>query len=190
MAGVSSVADAEVRFRQVQAHIDDLRRLGRDDEAEAVQFVRDLAQQVLAGQDPQHTRDLLTTGQAALALGLSDQTIRNWVAAGRLPGVRRGVRTMIPRAEVEAEIQRSQVQPPQSHAPEDEQARVAWHQALVAALPSDVTRRLETLHDQVEDGQHLSSDEGAEMARLERQMADAAAQVLKDIARPGRTKSV
>ena len=50
---------------------------------------------------------LLTTGEAGLALGLSDHRVRSWVAAGRLPAGKRGVRTMIPRDAVLEEIERS-----------------------------------------------------------------------------------
>src|SRR5262245_48017166 len=92
-----SMADAETQLRRVREHIEELLRAGRTADAAAVRFVRDLAEQVLAEQWPRRPRELLTTGQAGLALGISDQTVRNWVAAGRLPAVKRGVRTMIPR---------------------------------------------------------------------------------------------
>ena len=44
--------------------------------------------------------DLITTGDAALELGVSDQTVRNWVDSGRLPARRlhRLGRRMIPRS--------------------------------------------------------------------------------------------
>ncbi|MGI8863658.1 MAG: helix-turn-helix domain-containing protein [Solirubrobacteraceae bacterium] len=45
--------------------------------------------------------ELLTVSQAAEALSASSQTIRNWIRADRLPGVRIGNRFLIPRAEVE-----------------------------------------------------------------------------------------
>ena len=52
-------------------------------------------------------KPLLTTGEAARALSISVQTVRNWVAAGHLVAVRRGVRTMVPREVVIAEIEQS-----------------------------------------------------------------------------------
>lgn len=45
--------------------------------------------------------ELLTVSQAADALSASTQTIRNWIRAGRLRGVRIGNRFLIPRAEVD-----------------------------------------------------------------------------------------
>jgi hypothetical protein len=46
---------------------------------------------------------------------------------------------------------------------------------LLAALPSDLVARLDALHDGLEDGREPTPDEVAEMARLERAPADAAA---------------
>jgi len=46
-------------------------------------------------------RELLTVSQAAEALSASSQSIRNWIRAGRLAGVRVGNRFLIPRPEVD-----------------------------------------------------------------------------------------
>ncbi|HZO29240.1 MAG TPA: helix-turn-helix domain-containing protein [Chloroflexota bacterium] len=72
------------QLRRVQECIEELEDAGREEDAEAVKLVKDLAERSLAGRRHGGTRELLTTGQAALALGISDQTVRNWVAAGRL----------------------------------------------------------------------------------------------------------
>jgi excisionase family DNA binding protein len=45
--------------------------------------------------------ELLTVSQAAEALSASTQTIRNWIRADRLRGVRIGNRFLIPRDEVD-----------------------------------------------------------------------------------------
>jgi excisionase family DNA binding protein len=45
--------------------------------------------------------ELLTVSQAAVALKASTQTIRNWIRADRLHGVRIGNRFLIPRAEID-----------------------------------------------------------------------------------------
>jgi excisionase family DNA binding protein len=45
--------------------------------------------------------ELLTVSQAAEALNASTQTIRNWIRADRLRGVRIGNRFLIPRDEVD-----------------------------------------------------------------------------------------
>jgi excisionase family DNA binding protein len=172
-------AGAEARLRRVRAHIEELRDSGRNDDAEAVEYVRDLAEAALAARGSARPRELLTTGQAALALGLSDQTVRNWVTAGQLPAVRRGVRTMIPRKAVESEIERSRIRPSSTSIPQDDASRIASRQQLLAALPPDIASRLGALHDRLEDGEELSAEEQAEMVQLERRMANAAAHVIK-----------
>lgn len=187
-----SVAEAEARLRRVRAHIEQLRGEGRHEDAEAVGFVRDLAEEALTARRPNPRGELLTTGQAAVALGISDQTVRNWVAAGRLPAVKRGVRIMIPRATVREEIERSRVQPPEQPAltAEDEAGRLAWRRELLTALPRHVIDRLDELHDRLEDGPELSPEEQAELARLERAMTDAAARRLEKDIRRGRAGAV
>ena len=72
MATRSSLTEAETRLSRVREHIAELRRTGRDEDAEAVAFVWDLAERVLAERRSARVRDLLTTGEAGLALGLSD----------------------------------------------------------------------------------------------------------------------
>jgi excisionase family DNA binding protein len=186
-----SAAEVEVQLRRVRAHIEELRRVGRGEDAEAVGFVRDLAEQALAARRPKQQHALLTTGEAAVALGISDQTVRNWVAAGRLPAVKRGVRTMIPREAVSEEIERSRVQPPEEPAPTaEDEAGLAWRREQLAALPRDVVDRLDELHDKLEDGQELSAEELAELVGLERAMTDAAARHLKERIHRGRAGAV
>ena len=50
---------------------------------------------------PVNDTELLTVSQVAEAVGASSQTIRNWIRAEQLLGVRIGNRFLIPRAEVE-----------------------------------------------------------------------------------------
>src|SRR5262245_59395966 len=167
MMTARSLPDAEPRLRRVGEHIEELRRAGRDEDAEAVGFVRDLAAAVLRGLGPDRPRELLTTGEAGLALGLSAQTVRNWVAAGRLPAVRRGVRTMIPREAVLEEIERSRTRPGEAAvAPEHDEASIARRRELVAALPREIVVRLDALHEALEEGRTLTADEAAEIVRL------------------------
>lgn len=190
MVSISPPVDAAARLRRVQIYVEELRRLGSTAEAEDVQFAHDLAEQVLAARGDGRPRDLLTTGQVALALGLSDQTVRNWVASGRLPAVRRGVRTMIPSEAVRVEIERSVVRSPRPEASAQETPGVDWHRQLLAALPSDITARLNALHDKLEDGRALSGAEQNEMAHLDREMADAAAGILTRVIRQGSAEPV
>jgi excisionase family DNA binding protein len=169
------------QLRRVQEHIEELESVGRKDDAEAIKLVKDLAERAIAEGRQDSRRDLLTTGQAALALGISDQTIRNWVAAGRLPAVKRGVRTMIPRQAVVDEIERSRLRPDALPvcSREEEAAVVAARKAALAALPRDIGARLEALHDKLEDGAILSAAEKSEMIHLEQETAAASARLLR-----------
>ncbi len=185
----SSLAAAEPRLRRVIEHIEELLRAGRDEDAEAIGFVRDLAEVVLRELRPRRPRALLTTGDAATALGLSNQTVRNWVAAGRLPAVKRGVRTMIPRQAVKQEIERSHIGRDSSTTPPSDldDTSLAWRRELLAAIPRDTAGPLDALHSRLEDGRELTADESAELVRLERRMANAAARLLRREIRRGRT---
>ncbi|TAK20482.1 MAG: DNA-binding protein [Chloroflexota bacterium] len=190
MVTAGSLAAADPHLRRVGEHIEELRRAGRGEDADAVGFVRDLAEVVLRELRPNRRRDLLTTGDAAIALGLSNQTVRNWVAAGRLSAVKRGVRTMISRQAVEQEIERSRIEPRQTaSAPDLDDARLAWRRELLAAIPRDIAGSLSALHDKVEDGAVLTTSETAEMTRLEQAIADAAARHLRREIRRGRAGS-
>lgn len=65
-----------------------LRREGRRDDAQTV----DALLQAVEANEP---GPLLTTGQVAQRVGVSRQTVVNWVKKGLLPGVRLGGRTLI-----------------------------------------------------------------------------------------------
>ncbi|MHB8574894.1 MAG: helix-turn-helix domain-containing protein [Dehalococcoidia bacterium] len=187
MAATLSLSEVEPRLRRVGQYVEELHRLGRHEDADAVAFVRELAERVLTERSTSKTHDLVTTGQAGLALGVSDQTIRNWVAAGQLPAVKRGVRTMIPRQAIHEEIARDRVQPGQAVSPSDREAgSLAWRQELLAALPRHVVERLDVLHEKLEDGQALTADERAEIVGLEHEMAGVAARYLRRVIRRGR----
>ena len=51
--------------------------------------------------------DLLTTTQTGNVLGVSGQTIKNWVREGRFTGYRVGSRIMIPKEVVEEYVRRA-----------------------------------------------------------------------------------
>jgi excisionase family DNA binding protein len=72
----------------------DLRQEGRLDDAEVVeQLVQTLEQQ--APRSP-----YATTGEVARRLGVSRQTVVNWIKRGFLPGVKLGGRLVVPAAEL------------------------------------------------------------------------------------------
>ncbi len=73
-----------------QALANDLRREGRDQDAEVLQTLLSVAER-----DVEPGR-YLTTGQVATRLGVSRQTIVNWIKRGVIPGVRLGGRLVIP----------------------------------------------------------------------------------------------
>ncbi len=77
----------------------DLRRQGRDDDAQTVdallKTIDECGESSAAAQD---TPRYLTTGEVGQRLGVSRQTVVNWIKRGLLPGVRLGGRLMVPAA--------------------------------------------------------------------------------------------
>jgi excisionase family DNA binding protein len=172
------MATARVRLRRLDPVSHALQRAGRGEDAAAVELARDLAEQALGLEASATASPLLTTRQAGKALGLSIQTVRNWVAAGRLPAERRGVRTMIPRQAVLDEISRSRAPAPAPRNPEEEAAVVARRKRLLEALPTAITAPLDALHGRLEHGEELTNEERARLATLEGEMIAAAARIL------------
>lgn len=170
----------------VQDLVADLHARGQDDQARALEKVLQLAASVLAGRPtPPGRREYLTTGQAAAALGVSRQTVKDWVQADRLRGVALGGRTLIHHDEVHRQLERllgERPTPPPAGA-DVRAATRAWHEAAVAAVPADKVARLEALHAQMEAGKVLSRQERAEMAALERVVSRAGTDALRQRAR-------
>jgi len=67
-----------------------LRQEGREQDADTIHSLITIAEQDLA------QGKYLTTGQTAARLGVSRQTIVNWVNRGLMPGVRMGGRLIVP----------------------------------------------------------------------------------------------
>ena len=84
-----STMDGDI-FVRGQALAEDLRREGRRDDAEIVDILLGVAG------TPVSTARFLTTGQVAKRLGVSRQTVVNWVKRGVIPGTRLGGRLVIP----------------------------------------------------------------------------------------------
>lgn len=170
-------------FKVVQGLVADLHAGGREDQARALEKVLDLAASVVDSRRvPLRPREYLTTGQAAAALGVSRQSIENWVAAGRLRGVDLGGRTLLHRDEVEAQLDHLlSARPPSPLASPDERIE-KWHDAAVRAVravPAGQLARLEALHARMEHGEKLSREERAEVAVLERTVTRAASDALE-----------
>jgi excisionase family DNA binding protein len=176
MSGAAgSVADTRERLRRLEPLIGQLEDAGQLDDAAAVRLARDLAEHALEQRPRAETPVLLTTRQAGRALGVSIQTIRNWVTAGRLPAEKRGVRTMIPRQALLEEIERSRVHPVDGErSPEEQAAIVARRQQLLAALPPEIVGPLDALHAKMERGEPLTPNEQGRIVALEHDMAKAA----------------
>lgn len=176
----------------VQGIVADLHASGRADEARALEKVLDVAASVLTSHPiPLRPHEYLTTGQAAAALGVSRQTIKNWVQASHLRGVQMGGRTLIHRDEVQAQLNRLLSARPTMPRPSvyDRGAVKTWHEASVNAVPADQIARLEVLHARMEDGETLSRAERVEMAALERSATRAATDALERRVREPRAPS-
>ncbi len=88
MSATQTLAGSDVA--RVRSVVRELYEQGRDEDAQAVRELLWLVGQQI--EIPKY----LTTTQAGKRLGVSRQTILNWVEKGLLPGVRIGRRTMIP----------------------------------------------------------------------------------------------
>lgn len=75
---------------------DELRQRGELERAQAIESLVEAARS-----DALPTLDLLTSTQTGNLLGVSGQTIKNWVRDGRLGGYRIGTRIMVPREAVQ-----------------------------------------------------------------------------------------
>lgn len=81
-------------LNQAQRLARDLRKEGRRTDAQTVDA---LLQAVTNSrvEDAEETAPYLTTGEVAQRVGVSRQTVVNWVKKGLLPGVRLGGRTLV-----------------------------------------------------------------------------------------------
>ena len=73
-----------------QALADDLRQEGRDQDADVLQSLLSVAEREIK------PGLYLTTGQVAARLGVSRQTVVNWIKRGVIPGARLGSRLVVP----------------------------------------------------------------------------------------------
>lgn len=76
------------------------RRLEQQGLRDEARLMRELAAEVQALQ-PRTERQFYTTVEAGRLIGVSSQTIKNWVARGLLVGYRLGGRVVVPRAALE-----------------------------------------------------------------------------------------
>ena len=129
----------------------------------------------------------MTTGEAAGLIGVSLQTIKNWVRQGRLVGTRVGGRTLVSRASVQVFLDSlGSVADPAER--DDMAAAEAADRELMASLPGPLVQRVDELLDQARSGRTPSSAQRRELQRLARTGTTAAtrrARALVSWSRPG-----
>lgn len=156
-----SRADAEVIGELVA------RLHAEHDERSAVAVER-LMQQALVSPDPRAAlAGYMTTGEAARLIGVSAQTIKNWVDQGRLAGSRVGGRILVERRSVQMFFDSLGTA---AEVPEDEDVDRAETEDrdLMESLPAGLADRVETLLNRQRAGEGLSAAERTELRRLAR----------------------
>lgn len=98
--------------------VEDLRRRGEVEPAEVIEAL------MREAEGTSRTLDLLTSTQAGELLGVTGQTIKNWVREGSLDGYRIGGRIMIPRQIVEDYVARARTSLDLEEFSDDEAARL------------------------------------------------------------------
>ena len=98
---------------------EDLRRRGEEEPAQVIETLVREAQGNAAA-----PLDLLTSTQAGELLGVTGQTIKNWVREGNLDGYRIGGRIMIPRQVVEHYVSRAGISLDLEEVSDEEAARL------------------------------------------------------------------
>src|SRR5712692_2375547 len=154
-----SRSDAET-IREVVSR---LRAEHADREAAAIER---LMQQALGA--PDSTAALagyMTTGEAAGLIGVSLQTVKNWVRQGRLVGSRVGGRTLVTRGSVQAFFDSLGSAPEPAESDEDLAAAEVADRELEAMLPAGMVQRVEELLERTRSGHKLSSPERQELRR-------------------------
>ena len=162
-----SRADAEVIADLVA-------RLRAQHDERAAGAVERLMQQALVSPDPRAALGgYMTTGEAARLIGVSAQTIKNWVAQGRLVGSRVGGRLLVARRSVQLFFDSLGTA---AELPEDGdvEGAEAEQREVMKSLPAGLAHRFEELLDRQRAGQALSTPESAELRRLAREATIAA----------------
>lgn len=160
--------------------LEDLRARGDEHDAEVVERLIAAAQEQNAAPAILHPPELLTTGQAARALGVSVQTIKNWAGAGKLKTIRLGGRTMVVRESLLAYLDGLRAEqaasPPRRRTESpDETARRTFIQM---GFPQTMLDRLRELVEAMEE-RMLTPAEAAELDRLEAESARISAERLR-----------
>ena len=97
----------------------ELRRRGETEQVEAIEALI-----ATVGEEVAPSLDLLTSMEADNLLGVTGQTIKNWVREGRLAGYREGGRIMVPKEAVAEYAARARSSLDLDDLPADEAARL------------------------------------------------------------------
>jgi excisionase family DNA binding protein len=105
--------------RIAEETVEQLRLRGENEQARAIQ---DLIEATRDESPP--SLDLLTSTQAGELLGVSGQTIKNWVRRGHIPAFRVGGRIMVPKDAVVEYVRRAKTSLDLEDVSDDEAARI------------------------------------------------------------------
>lgn len=97
-----------------------LRERGEQQQAQAIEALLEVARE-----EALPTLDLLTSTQAGNLLGVSGQTVKNWVRQGRIAAYRVGGRIMVPKEAVAAYVRRARTSLDLDTVSDDEAAQLA-----------------------------------------------------------------
>jgi len=174
--GVVTVKD----IREAGAIVEDLRAHGRARQAEVIEHLIRHAEDSVGRPTQPGFNNLLTTGQAARALGVSIQTIKNWAAEGRLETVKLGGRTMVVRESLLDYLETIRASSNRRPSPVtgESNAEAEQRNFIQAGFPDDLVRRIQELVDAMEN-RNLTSEEERELGQLERESARISAERLR-----------
>jgi excisionase family DNA binding protein len=138
-------------------------------------------QQAIGSPDaPTALAGYMTTGEAAGLIGVTLQTVKNWVSRGRLVGSRVGGRTLVTRASVQAFFDTLSSAPDEVESGDSAAAEVADRE-LMASLPESLILRVETLLEEARSGRKLSPSERRELRQLAHAGTTAATRRTRDL---------
>jgi excisionase family DNA binding protein len=178
VGGISVITLHDIQLAQDVA--EELRARGARDKAAAIENIISTAAPALSAKPKDGPRQLFTTGQAARALGVSVQTIKNWASSGQLQTIRLGGRVMVHRDALLAYLDaRRRAQPAGKMAEAEAEKDDAQREFVYAGFPIEQIERIRALTGKLEAGEPLSKGEGAEMLRLESDFARISRERLK-----------
>lgn len=166
--------------------VDELRAWGAEDKAAAIERIVAVATPALNARSATEPRELFTISQAARALGVSTQVIKNWANSGQLQSLRLRGRVMIHRDSLLNYLDHLRASTsPSTENPPNTMGGTARRDFVLADLPSEKVERVRVLTEKIEASQPLTPAEETELTRLQDEFARVSWQRLKEwMARP------